>query len=329
MSVSTSTEADPVEPTAAAPSVTDSPRVGALARPLGVAGDARIWPFVIGLGVIHLVALLAFVPWFFSWTGVVLALLGLYFYGTLGINLAYHRILTHKGLSVPKWLERALATLGVCCLEYTPARWIAVHRMHHQYSDEQRDPHSPLVTPMWGHMGWLGVENRDTASTAMYERYARDILKDPYYFALERKNRFVWINLAQWLIYFLGGFAAGWIMYGEPLPALQFGASVWLWGVIVRTVAVWHISWSVNSLSHLWGYQTYETGDNSRNNWFVAWISNGEGWHNNHHADQIAASHGHRWWELDVTWMTIRLLEGVGLATDVVRPRAWKEAKRR
>jgi stearoyl-CoA desaturase (delta-9 desaturase) len=325
MSTSTRNEAAPVTRVPQAPGTR---RTGSLALPAGAQGNVRVWPYIIGLGLFHLLALLAFLPWFFSWTGVALALLGLYLYGTLGINLAYHRILTHRGLVVPKWLERIFATLGVCCLEYTPARWIAVHRMHHQYSDEQRDPHSPLVTPQWGHMGWLAVENRDTASVAMYERYARDILKDPYYFALERKLRFLWINLAQWVIYFVGGCAAGWFMHGSLILAVQFGSSVWLWGVVVRTVAVWHISWSVNSLAHLWGYATYDTGDNSRNNWFVALISNGEGWHNNHHADQVAAAHGHKWWEFDVTWMTVRLLECTGLAKDVVRPRIWNQAKR-
>ena len=306
----------------------DAPRIGSLPLPAGAERRVWIWPYFTGLGLYHLLVPLAFMPWFFSWTGVVLALLGLYVYGTLGINLCYHRILTHRGLTVPKWLERIFATLGVCCLEYTPARWIAVHRMHHQHSDEQRDPHSPLVTPLWGHMGWLVVENRDTADAAMYERYARDILKDPYYFALERKLRFVWINLTLWLVYFVAGFVAGWFMYEALIPAVQFASSVWLWGVIVRTVAVWHISWSVNSVSHLWGYKTYETDDNSRNNVFVAWISNGEGWHNNHHADPAAASHGHQWWEFDVTWMTVWLLERIGLAKNVVRPKAWKNAQR-
>jgi len=322
----TPVDAGPGTTAEGSPPLAGAPRVGSLPLPAGVEKGRWVWPYLSGLGLFHLLLPLAFLPWLFSWTGLLLALLGLYVYGTLGINLCYHRILTHKGLTVPTWLERIFATLGVCCLEDTPARWIAVHRMHHQYSDRQRDPHSPLVSRWWGHMGWLVVRNRDTAYVAMYERYARDILKDPYYLALERNLRLVWINLAQWLIYFLGGFVAGWFMYDGLVPAVQFGLSLWLWGVIVRTVAVWHITWSVNSLAHLWGYKTYDTGDNSRNNWFVAWISNGEGWHNNHHADQVAAAHGHKWWEFDVTWMTVRLLESVGLAKDVVRPRAWQRA---
>jgi fatty-acid desaturase len=306
-----------------------APGSGVLALPVGVDGNAWDWPARIGLAVYHALALLAFLPWFFSWTGVVLAALGLYVYGTLGINLCYHRILTHRGLSVPKWLERLFVTLGICCLQDTPARWIAIHRLHHQHADLQRDPHSPLVTLLWGHVGWVFVQNRDTADVAEYERYVRDILKDPYYLALEENDLWLlWINVTQWLVYFAGGLCAGWLMYGNLAAAVQFGLSVWLWGVIVRTVVVWHITWTVNSLAHRWGYRTYETGDNSRNNWLVAWISNGEGWHNNHHADPMAAAHGHQWWEVDVTWTTVKLLERVGLASKVVRPRAWKVTER-
>ena len=114
----------------------------------------------------------------------------------------------------------------------------------------------------------------------------------------------------------LTAFSAGWGL----AAAVQFGASLLIWGVFVRTVVVWHITWSVNSLAHLWGYRTYETGEQSRNNWFVALISNGEGWHNNHHADSRSARHGHRWWEIDVVYATIWLLEAVGLARAVCLP---------
>jgi stearoyl-CoA desaturase (delta-9 desaturase) len=129
----------------------------------------------------------------------------------------------------------------------------------------------------------------------------------------------VWVNLAQWAVYILVGGGLGWVL-GGAAAALQMSASLLVWGVFVRTVAVWHITWSVNSLSHLFGYRSYETGENSRNNWLVALVSNGEGWHNNHHADQRSAAHGHRWWELDVTYTTIRVLQCVGLAKEVVGP---------
>ncbi|MGH7137206.1 MAG: fatty acid desaturase, partial [Pirellulales bacterium] len=152
-----------------------------------------------------------------------------------------------------------------------------------------------------------------------YDRYARDVLKDPFYFAFERNLLWVWVNLAQWSLFFGAGLAIG--SYGGTLTdAVQFGLSLLVWGVFVRTVAVWHITWSVNSATHIWGYRNYETDENSRNNWLVALISNGEGWHNNHHAEQRSAAHGHRWWEFDVTYLTICLLEKLGLASDVIRP---------
>ncbi len=328
MNTGTRYDAPPGSQQAVSPPVTDTPRGGELAVPVGVERGVLDLPAVGGLAVYHLLLVLAFLPWFFSWAGLTLCALGLYVYGTLGINLCYHRLLTHRGLVVPKWLERTFVTLGICCLEDTPGRWVAMHRLHHQHADQQRDPHSPLVTLLWGHMGWIVVKNRDTADMASYERYARDVLKDPYYRGLEEHDLWlVWINLAQWLIYFAASFGASWLMYGNLMTAVQFGLSMWIWGVIVRTVVVWHITWSVNSLAHRWGYKTYETGDNSRNSWFVAWISNGEGWHNNHHSDQRAAAHGHKWWEFDVTWLTVWLLERVGLATNVVRPNVWQRPR--
>src|SRR3954447_23269942 len=109
-------------------------------------------------------------------------------------------------------------------------------------------------------------------------------------------------------------------MAGTREEALRFGTSIFVWGVIVLTVYVWHITWAVNSVTHLWGYRNYETDDNSRNNWLVALLTNGEGWHNNHHASQRSARHGHTRWEIDLTYMTIVLLRAVGLATDVVAP---------
>ena len=268
----------------------------------------------------HLVAALAFLPFFFSWTGVILALAGTYVFGTLGINLCYHRLLTHRGLVCPPWLEHTFAVLAVCCFQDTPARWVAIHRRHHEYSDEQADPHSPLVSFLWAHMEWVYVENRELNRLGIYDRYAKDVLRDRFYVAIERKNRWLWIILGSWAVFFAGGLIGG-LATGQSLSgALQFGASLLIWGVFVRTVVVWHITWSVNSLSHIWGYQTYATDDCSRNNAFVGIISNGEGWHNNHHADPRSARHGTGPGEIDVTWYTIRLLEMLGLATRVVRP---------
>jgi stearoyl-CoA desaturase (delta-9 desaturase) len=291
-----------------------------LPAPEGVAKRKVLWTYALGITGVHLLALLAFIPWLFSWTGVALAFAGLYVFGTLGINLCYHRLLTHRSFSCPLWLEHAFSILGVCCLQDAPARWVLIHRLHHQFSDEQPDPHSPLVTFFWGHVGWLLVENRQLHDLSTYDRYARDLLRDPLYMRLERRGGWLWVNLAQWFVFLGAGALIGAVLGWPAIECLQFGLSLLVWGVLVRTVAVWHITWSVNSITHMWGYRNYETDENSRNNWLVGLVSNGEGWHNNHHADQRSAAHGHRWWEFDVTYITIWLLEKCGLATNVLRP---------
>lgn len=290
-----------------------------LALPQGVDTRRVVWPYAITLVLYHLIALLALIPFFFSWTGVVLMFAGLYVFGTLGINLCFHRLLTHRGLICPKWLERTLVILGVCCMQDTPAHWVAIHRRHHEHSDETEDPHSPLVSFLWGHIGWMVIENCDVSRLEIYSRYAKDILRDPFYKKLEGPL-YAAIVLGSWLIFFLAGLGIA-LMTGDSwAQAMQFGVSVLVWGVFVRTVLVWHITWSVNSLAHLFGYQNYKTTDRSRNNWFVALIAMGEGWHNNHHAQPRSAKHGHRWFEFDLTYASIWLLEKTGLATQVVRP---------
>lgn len=295
-------------------------RARPLPRPDGTRPARVAWLNAGALAFYHAVALLAFHPWFFSWSGVVLAVLGLYVFGTLGINICYHRLLTHRGFVCPKWLEHTFAILGVCCLQDTPARWVAVHRRHHEHSDEPSDPHSPLVSFFWGHIGWVMIENRELSRLGIFERYAKDILRDPFYVRLERNHAWLWVVVGSWAAFFLAGFVAGLALGGTFLEAEQLGASLLVWGVFVRTVLVWHITWSVNSVTHVWGYRNYATDEDSRNNIFVGLISNGEGWHNNHHADPRSARHGHRWWELDVTWLTIQLLALLGLARKVATP---------
>jgi fatty-acid desaturase len=294
--------------------------VARLPLPAAVNRRRIVWPYAIAVGLYHLVALLALLPWFFSWTGAALVILGLYVFGTLGINLCYHRLLTHRGLVCPKWLEHLFAILAVCCMQDTPARWVAVHRRHHEHADRQDDPHSPLVDFFWGHVGWMLVENRDLVRLGIYDRYAKDILRDPFYRRMERTPLYPAILFGSWAVFFLGGFGADLLSGATPAEAAQFGASLLIWGVFVRTVVVWHITWSVNSAAHLWGYRSYNTGEQSRNNWLVALISNGEGWHNNHHADPRSARHGHSRWEIDVVFATVWVLERAGLAADVWRP---------
>jgi stearoyl-CoA desaturase (delta-9 desaturase) len=278
------------------------------------------WSYATSILAVHLLALLAFVPALFSWAGLVACLLGLYVFGTLGVNIGFHRLLTHRSFCCPKWLEMSLAYLGVCCLQEGPGRWVAIHRQHHQHSDEQPDPHSPLVAFVWGHVGWLVVENSATDTLHLYQRYAKDLMTQRFYMRLERRFTWVWVYLVHAAL--IAGVTFGvWWLFTRDVAAAGLGtASMVVWGVLLRTVLVWHITWSVNSLSHLFGYQSHDTGENSRNNWLVALISNGEGWHNNHHADQRSASHGHKWYELDISYLTIAVLEKLGLAWKVMKP---------
>ncbi len=293
-------------------------QVLSLPLPIG-AGERRVkWRYAVPVGTYHLLALLAFAPWFFSATGVTIAVVGVYVFGAVGMNLCYHRLLTHRSFSCPLWLEHTLAIIAVCCLEDTPARWVATHRLHHHRSDDRADPHSPLVNLFWSHMGWLFLENADFGRNVAYDRYARDIFRDSFYRWIER---FVLgIVLAQSAVYFAAGFLIELAVGGSTGEAVQLGASVWLWGVVVRTVLVWHITWSVNSFSHVFGYRNYETNDNSRNNVWVAILTNGEGWHNNHHAEPNSASNQRCWWEIDLTYLILRLLVLLGLAWDVQLP---------
>lgn len=291
-----------------------------LARPSAVSSRI-VWRYAAPIATLHLLAFAVCLPWLFSWTGVVLCVVGTYLYGGLGINLAYHRLLTHGSFKCPLWLERAMVVVALCCLEDAPASWVATHRQHHNDSDTKPDPHSPLVSFLWSHVGWLLLENREVRCLSAYDRFARDVLRDPFYMRLQRGLLPIWVYLAHAAVYFLVGFPLGWMMAGNWIGGVQFALSIVAWGVILRTVCVWHISWSVNSLTHLYGYRSFETGENSRNNWFVAFVSNGEGWHNNHHGDPASASNSRRWWEIDVTYQFIRALEFCGLATDVIRPR--------
>jgi fatty-acid desaturase len=278
------------------------------------------WRYASPITLVHLIALLAFLPWFFSWTGVLLAALGFYVFGAVGMNVGYHRLLTHRGFACPKWLERSLALLGACCLEESPTVWAAWHRLHHHAADKQRDPHSPLASFLWGHVGWLMIKSDNADAGPLKRRYAPDLMNDAFYNWLEASDNWIKVALVCWAGFFIAGFASVIAAGGATPDAVQFGFSLLIWAGAVRTVLVWHITWSVNSVTHLWGYRNYATPDNSRNNIIVGLLAGGEGWHNNHHAAPTSARHGHRWWELDVAWLTIRVLMLLGLATNVSLP---------
>ncbi len=280
--------------------------------------------YALVIGLVHVAALMVAIPpmagYLFSWSGLVLAIAGHFFYGMIGINVCYHRLLTHRGFKCPLWLEHSLAVLGICNLQDSPARWVAIHRMHHQHSDHQPDPHTPKAGFWWSHVGWVLYRNRDHDTTSHFERYVRDLLRDPFYLKLEARWRWFGIFATHALLYYLIGSAVGYFMTGTLAGAVQLGLSWFFWGVMVRVVIVLHGTWAVNSLTHVIGYRNYETRDDSRNHWLIAMLTHGEGWHNNHHASPRAAMHGHRWWEYDMAWSVIRMMEIVGLATDVVRP---------
>jgi stearoyl-CoA desaturase (delta-9 desaturase) len=294
--------------------------LGPLARPATTAGGTIIWTYALGVPLMHLAIPFALMPELFSWVGVAWLIVGNYLFCSLGIGACYHRLLTHRGFKCAKWLEHTLAILGVCCLQDSPARWVAIHRLHHNHSDEQPDPHSPLAGFFWGHVGWLFTENRQLSRLDTYEKYARDVLQDPFYLRIERNGFGFWIYFAQAALFLLAGTLLGWMLHGTLRGAVMLGLCWLVWGVLMRTIYTWHVTWAINSAAHVWGYCNYETGDNSRNNWLFALATNGEGWHNNHHADPRSAAHGHRWWELDVTYLTLRLLERVGLVWDIVTP---------
>jgi stearoyl-CoA desaturase (delta-9 desaturase) len=289
---------------------------------LDPASPQRIHPRIFsGIVGYHALALLACVPWLYSWSGLAWTVAGLYLFGTLGINIGFHRLLTHRGFACPRWLERGLALLGACCWQGTPMNWVAIHRMHHQHSDETGDPHCPRESFFWSHMGWFLIYDPAIWSIETYDRYARDLLRDRFYKNLERPRVWRTIHLIHWAVFLVAGTLVGALGTRTWLGAAQLGLSWLVWGVFVRTVAVWHITWSVNSVTHLWGYRNFELRDNSRNNWLVGLVSNGEGWHNNHHAQPRSVAHGIRWFEPDVSYMTVRALAGVGLAWDLVLPR--------
>ena len=267
----------------------------------------------------HLLALLALIPYCWTWWAVPVLLVGNAVFGSIGINLGYHRLLTHRSLVVPAWLEKLFVVCGVCSLEGPPVKWVATHRMHHQHSDDgDEDPHSPAGDFYWGHMGWIYTDDPRFKSAATYERYVPDLLTDKFIRWLHRRNMWVKVYLAHVVAIVVAGVALGAAVFGDLEGAVRGGVLAFVWGVAVRTVYVWHITWLVNSASHRWGYQNYQTGDASRNNWVVALLTNGEGWHNNHHAAPRAAAHGHRWWEVDLTYWFVRGLELVGLAKKVV-----------
>ncbi len=265
------------------------------------------WGTVFIIGFIHLAALLAFDSSYFSKSGLILAVILYFTAGMLGVTLCFHRLLTHRSFLTYKWVEYFLTFCGVLALQSGPMQWVAQHRIHHKEADDEPDPHSPLVTFMWAHMGWLFVTTPGCQEYEEYCRFAKDLDRDPVQRFFDTYFFQVWLAFAG-LVYLAGE------LYGG------LGASWVVWGVLVRQVILWHATWFVNSATHMWGYRNYDTDEESTNSWWVALVSFGEGWHNNHHADQRSAAHGQRWFEIDITYWLIRLMGFVGLAWKINEP---------
>lgn len=246
----------------------------------------------------HLGAIAAL--FFFSWKLVALAAFLWWISGSLGIGMGYHRLLTHRGYKTPKWVEYFLTTCATLALEGGPIFWVATHRIHHQFSDEEGDPHTPRDGKWWAHMGWILTGKSMHHETTTLARYVPDLAKDKFH---------VWITKYHYVPMTLLGIAL--LAFGG-LPML-------LWGIFLRTVVGLHSTWMVNSVTHTWGARRFATRDLSTNNWFVALFTFGEGWHNNHHAHPVSARHGLKWYEIDFNWYGIWVLQKLHLARHVYR----------
>lgn len=265
------------------------------------------WAPLLWIGALHVGALLAFNPSYFTWQALGVCIFLHWLTGGIGICMTYHRLLTHRSFATrPRALEYLLAMIGCCASEGGPIGWVSDHRRHHAHSDEADDVHSPNRGFGWAHMFWWMTPDITSDHTPeYYRRWAPDLYKDPVLRTIDKY--FILCPLAM--------FAALYAIGGMP----------WLvWGGFVSTVLVLHTTWLVNSATHIWGYRSHETRDRSTNLWWVALLTYGEGWHNNHHAFQTSARHGLRWWEIDPTYIAIRGLSLVGITYAIKLPKAAK-----
>ena len=296
MPVETTTRARPAETATSPIPATAMPAVELDEIPTGIRrfGWDRINPpHFWAIGILHVMCL--FAPMTFSWSAVALSVFLYWAACGLGISMGYHRLLTHRGFETSTFFRRTLAVLGTLSYQGGPLSWVGIHRLHHRDSDQEEDPHSPRHGFLWAHVLWCVVWDPLGRDVTMA---AKDLRKDPF---------MVWLNTYFWLpnvaLAVVLGLLGGW--------------SWVIWGVAVRTVFTYHATWLVNSAAHTWGYKNFVTDDDSKNNPWVALISWGEGWHNNHHAHQRSARHGLRWYEFDPTWLQLKVLEAVGVVRNV------------
>jgi stearoyl-CoA desaturase (delta-9 desaturase) len=250
--------------------------------------------------VFHVLAVVAL--FHFAWKPFLYAVFLWWVAGSLGIGLGYHRLLTHRGYKTPRWLEYFLTVCATLALEGGPIFWVATHRIHHQLTDKPGDPHSPRDGKWWSHMGWVLMGEAMHAETQTLAPYVPDLRRDKFH---------VWISKYHWVTEVVIG----------VLTFAFLGWNYVLWGIFLRTVVGLHCTWLVNSATHLWGTQRFDTGDDSTNNFLIAILTFGEGWHNNHHAHPQSARHGLSWWQIDTNWYAIWTLKKLGLVWDVKLPK--------
>jgi sn-1 stearoyl-lipid 9-desaturase len=254
------------------------------------------WATTFFMSAFHVGAVAAL--FFLTWKALLVSAFLWWVSGSLGIGMGYHRLLTHRGYKTPKFVEYFLTMCATLALEGGPIFWVATHRIHHQFSDQEGDPHSPLDGKWWSHMGWILVGKSMHHDTKTLARYVPDLARDRFHVWIT-KYHYVPIVLLGALLFALGG-----------LPFLMCG-------MFLRTVLGLHFTWLVNSATHMWGSRRFKTRDLSTNNWWVALLSFGEGWHNNHHAHPTSSRHGLTWYEIDFNWYGIRTLQFLGLARQV------------
>ena len=264
------------------------------------------WGTVFFMIAIHSLTIFALQPKFWSWQAFTAFLILYWVTACLGVTIGYHRLLSHRSFQVPKPLERFFATCGAISCQHGPIDWVGLHRHHHTFSDTKADHHDSNKGFWWSHMGWM-FEN--VPAMQAVPRLAGDLIKDPYYRFLNKNFLILQIPLGA-LLFWIGNTtgSGGWALV--------------LWGIPLRLVFVYHITWLVNSATHCWGTVTYESGDNSKNNKWVAALTFGEGWHNNHHAFPNSARHGLKKSQIDLTWQHIRLMHALGLAKKIRLPSA-------
>ena len=251
------------------------------------------------LPVAHLIALVFAVPTFSPAAFAVFAVT--LFLGQIGYTMGYHRMLAHGSFQTHPIIRYGLILLGIFAAQDGPLSWAAVHRKHHQYADGAEDPHSPGNSFFHGYIGWAWGNEGLLRSQKFYKKWIPDLLEDPVLRFFDRCDLVI-LSASAVALYVIGG-----------LPFL-------VWGFFLRLVVGLHIFWILNTMSHLVGSRPWKTKDNSRNNWVLGILVQGEGWHNNHHYLPRSARHGFQWWQVDLTWYLICILEKFGQAWNVVRP---------